>query len=1068
MSTEPTKTYWKGIDERERADSFRQTLEKEFPEPPSLAQMLENAGMANSGLSRRSFLKATGFSIAGSMLASCARGPVEKAIPLLNKPENATPGQAYWYASTCAGCSAGCGILVKTRDGRPIKIEGNPAHPLSKGGICAVGQAMVLSLYDSQRLKQPLANGNSATWADVDAAITGQLGQISDGVYFLTGTLTSPSTRAVIDRFLSRFRNAAHVEYDAVSYSAILDAHEQTHGLPRRTDVQRGKRALPHYRFDRAEVIASFDADFLGTWISPVEFTRDYTAGRSLEGSEPRLSKHVHFEGRMSLTGANADQRIKVTPGECGVLLVTLAEEIARKAGVAMPQWKDSSVQISIDGKIIEALAEQLWQARGKSLVVCGMNDTGLQRVANFINHTLGNYGNTVDIEQASYQWRGSDRAMAGLVEKMRAGAVKALFVAGENPAYSLPDAGEFIDALQKVPLTVVFADHLDETAAQAKFVCPAPHFLESWNDAEVAAGVVSVTQPAIRPFGKTRSVRECLSTWMGAPQNNLDALKAFWQANIFPRQNRESSFQKFWDQSVHDGFALVTPKPEPAAAFRTGPATTLNLNTAVEPDKFALVLYQKIGMLDGRHAHNPWLHELPDPVTKAVWDNYVCIAPAAAKKLGVEEGEVVKIAAGSPREIINHNANKTIEFSISRGEISAELPVLIQPGQHENVVAVALGYGRSGTDRFAKIGPNWINRNLTVAEGETVGKNSFVFATKTGKSILLTNTVTLAPAGRKWQLARTQTHQTITVPEKLGGHRRNMVRETTLPAYKKDPASGNHYEHELLQLWPQDYKYTGHHWALAIDLNRCTGCAACVIGCQAENNVAVVGKDEVHRRREMHWIRIDRYYSGNDGEVDTIHQPVMCQHCDHAPCEGVCPVLATVHSDEGINQQIYNRCVGTRYCANNCPYKVRRFNWFDYWKEEKRENLALNPDITTRTRGVMEKCSLCVQRIQEAKAEAKRQGKPLADGDIKLACEQSCPAEAMVFGDMNDPESRISKLLENPRHYRMLEEMNFRPTVGYLTKVRNREADENGARLIASFFNKEKRSKGENTEKIF
>ncbi|RME47307.1 MAG: 4Fe-4S dicluster domain-containing protein, partial [Chloroflexi bacterium] len=544
----------------------------------------------------------------------------------------------------------------------------------------------------------------------------------------------------------------------------------------------------------------------------------------------------------------------------------------------------------------------------------------------------------------------------------------------------------------------------------------------EAWDDAEVVSGLVSVSQPVIQRLGESRSLREALAAWLGAPQADLELMQAYWRRHLFPRQKRAATFQDFWDQAVQDGFAEIEIKQEPVPPFRMGSRRPLNLTPVPAEGSFALVLYEKIGMRDGRHAFNPWLQELPDPVTKAVWDNYVCLAPSTAKELRVEQGQMVRIEAG---------------------ELALELPALVQPGQHPQVVAVALGYGRKGTDRFAKIGPQWLRSRLTVEPGGTVGKNAFPLARLAGNSLRFHNIVRLTPLQEKQHLALTQTHHTITVPDNLGGQRRHMVRETTLAAYMKDPASGNHFEHEILQLWPNDFEYKGHHWAMAIDLSRCTGCSACVIGCQAENNVPVVGKDEVYRRREMHWIRIDRYYSDDDGDVDVMFQPVMCQHCDHAPCESVCPVLATVHSEEGINQQIYNRCVGTRYCANNCPYKVRRFNWFQYWRGEKKENLVLNPDVTTRSRGVMEKCSLCVQRIQEAKAEAKRLGKPLADGDIKLACEQSCPADAIVFGDMNDPDSRISRLLANPRHYRMLEEMNYRPTVGYLTKVRNREEEE-------------------------
>lgn len=1007
MSREESKAYWKGIEERERTPEFEQKLESEFPQTLNI----EPLAKADGGISRRSFLKAAGFSVAGSLLASCARDPVERAIPLLVRDENMTPGQAYWYASTCSGCQAGCGILTKNRDGRPIKIEGNPEHPLSRGGVCAVGQAMVLGVYDSHRLRQPVADGTPVDWSAVDEAVGQQLSQTRDGVYLLTGTVTSPTTQAVISQFLGRFSNARHVVYDPVSYSAILDAHEQTHG----------ERLLPHYRFDRADVIVAADADFLGTWISPVEFTRAYTGKRTIDDADLRISYHVQIEGRMSLTGSNADRRITVTPDEYSEVLGMIADRLAQRAGVTIPQLDGIPAAAHVDTAVLDDLADRLWQARGRSLVVCGINDVGTQCLVNAINQMLDNYGATLDIEQPSYQWQSDDRAVRDLIQAMQAGRVNALLIADTNPAYSLPDAPAFIEALQRVPLTVTFSPYMDETASVTRYVCPASHGLESWSDAELVSGTISVTQPAIASIGQTRSLRACLNNWMGSDQDDLSIMQAYWRDRLYPRRTDNMGFQRFWDQAVHDGYALVKPLPSPAVAYRSSASWPQPVSAPPADGQYALVLYEKIGMRDGRHAYNPWLHELPDPVTKAVWDNYVCLAPRAADRLGLEEGDIVTVTAEGH---------------------AIDLPVQIQLGQHERVVAIAVGYGCAGTDRFSKIGPQWISSRETVAEGETVGENGFRFATMQNGAILQVNRVSLTTTGRQAPLALTQTHHTITVPEHLGGHRRNMVRETTLAAYTEDPSSGNHFEHDALQLWTNDYPYTGHHWALVIDLGRCTGCGACVISCQAENNVPVVGKDEVYRRREMHWIRIDRYYSGTDDDVDVMYQPVMCQHCDHAPCEAVCPVLATVHSDEGVNQQIYNRCVGTRYCANNCPYKVRRFNWFDYWQADRQENLALNPDLTTRTRGVMEKCSLCVQRVQGARAEAKRQERPLVDSDIQVACQQSCPAEAIMFGDMNNPESRTADLIDHPRHYRMLEEMNYRPTVGYLTKVRNRDED--------------------------
>lgn len=1002
--------YWKGLDEKNQAAEFLNTLDDEFPQPLPLDTLLNNFNEKNSGVSRRSFLKAAGFSLAGTALAACSRGKVEKAIPLLIAPENQAPGKSYWYASTCAGCSAGCGVMVKTREGRPVKIEGNPRHPLSKGGVCAIGQAMTLSLYDSQRLSQPLLNGQPAEWTTINQQISQQLAELRGDVFILTGTMTSPSTKFWIDRFLSRFQNSAHVQYDAMSCSAILDAHEITYG----------KRILPRFFFEHADVICSFDADFLGTWISPVEFTKAYTAARSIDGAPPRLSWHIQLESRLSLSGSNADQRVRVSPRQNQMLLLALAERLAQRSGVSSCPLAGKLNSADFDVTLVDEMAERLWQARGKSLVVCGQNNRSAQMVVNFINHLLGNYGRTIDIQNPSYQSKGDDQALQKLLQKIQAGEVQALIIDGCNPLYSLPDSHSLVEAIRKIPLTIYFSSHHDETSASCRIVCPQAHFLESWNDAEIAAGIFSITQPAINPLGQTKSLRECLAAWSGSVRDDFDLLRDFWREHIFPRQKKQKDFQVFWDKSVQQGFALIEPEAKSiSVSFNSAALQQAQFDFSEDPQALTMQLYSKISMFDGRHAHNPWLQELPDPISKVVWDNYICLAPQLAERLQIEQGDIMRI---------------------SDGKENLELPALIQPGQHEHVLSVALGYGRKGTDRFSKAGPQWLESRLTVAAGETVGKNAFIFSSFKDNLLTMEATVSLEPTGKKGWLALTQTHQTITTPKELGGKRRDLIRETTLPEYIVNPSAGNPPLNKILQLWENDHVYEGHHWGLVIDLNRCTGCSGCVVSCQAENNVPVVGKDEVYRRREMHWIRLDRYYSGGPDDVDVLFQPVMCQHCDHAPCEAVCPVLATVHSDEGINQQIYNRCVGTRYCANNCPYKVRRFNWFDYWKETRRENLALNPDITVRSRGVMEKCSLCVQRIQEARAEAKRQGRDIADGEISLACEQSCPGDAIVFGDMNDPHSRISRLINHPRHYRLLEEMNFRPKVGYLTKVRNRQ----------------------------
>ncbi len=999
MPEDSVKQYWKSLEEREAA-----------PPADEFAEPLE--GVAGE-FSRRGFLRAAGFSAAAASLSGCGRIPVQKAIPYLVQPEEVVPGRSYYYASTCGACTAGCGVLVKCRDGRPVKLEGNPDHPLSRGGLCAVGQASLLGLYDAQRLKAPLARGQETSWEEADRALIAQLARIRQSggrVRFLTGTIHSPALRAGIENFLSGFPGARRVAYDPLSASAILDAHQQTHGV----------RALPRFRFERAEVIAAFDADFLGAWISPVEHTQGWRAGRRPDADPPRLSYHAQFEPRFTITGAKADRRYRVAPDEIPLVLSQLAARVAKLAGAAFEAVDGEAP--SVAGAELDRLADRLWQARGRSLVVCGAQDRAAQALVNFLNHALGNYGSTLDIELPSYAREGNDGALETLRREIREGQVAALFIHGVNPAYDAPDLGP----LEKVPLVVSFAERLDETARLAHFVCPDHHFLESWGDAEAAAGVVSLFEPAVHPIGKTRAVLESLAAWSGAPRPAYDLLRAHWERVVFPRQKGEPAFEKFWDQSVERGFAEVEP-----VRVRPRPFDQRSVQAVVRsqrpPDGFTLVLYPKPHMLDGRQAGNPWLQELPDPVSKVTWDNYATLSPAAAAQLKVADGDVVRL--------------RVEESGRSR---DLDLPAFIQPGQHDRVVGVALGYGSELSRRFARIGPKWLWSKPSVGPKGLVGVNAApLLASSDGLTRYVRHGVTITATGEKRPLASTQAHSTLSAPDIPGAaaaQRRPIIQERPFPILGQRREQGAPESHE--DLWPPDHPATGHLWGMAIDLEACTGCSACVIACQAENNIPVVGKDEVLRRRAMHWIRIDRYYTGSPGEPDAAFQPMLCQQCGNAPCETVCPVLATVHSDEGLNQQIYNRCVGTRYCANNCPYKVRRFNWFDYPHDDRLANLALNPDVTVRSRGVMEKCTFCVQRIQEAKAEAKRSGQPLADGAVQPACQQSCPAQAIVFGDLNDPESRVSRLRGSRRHYQVLAELNFRPAVGYLAVVRNREEE--------------------------
>jgi molybdopterin-containing oxidoreductase family iron-sulfur binding subunit len=924
---------------------------------------------------------------------------------------------------------------VKNRDGRPIKLEGNPEHPLSRGGLCAAGQASLLGLYDRERLTHPLQKGEPANWEQVDQAIAQQLDAIrkqKGAVRFLSGSLASPTTQAVLQRLLGTFADGRHVIHDPRSSSAILDAHVRTHGT----------RVLPHYHLEKAEVIVGFDADFLGTWISPVEFTAAYQAGRRLEGPSRRMSYHVQFESLVSLTGTKADRRVVVAPDELTAVMEQLAARLAKKAGQTPGDGGGESPS-AVPAAFLDHLADTLWQNRQKSLILCGSQDVEQQVLTNWLNHLLDNYGNTVDIYHPSYQRQDNDRELQRLLQELRDGKVAALLIHQSNPIHDLPSGEQIARDLARVPLVVSLAPRLDETARLAHFVCPDHHYLESWNDAEPVDGVVSLFQPVINPLGNTRSVLESLAVWAGKPASAYDLVREHWEKEVLPRNRQKLAFQEFWDHSVHDGVRTVKPKAAKVGTFDAAKVHPGRRGQPAAEGIYALALYAKVGMPDASHAYNPWLQELPDPITKVTWDNYACLSPAAAASLGVAPGDVIRLegpagGAGSP---------------------AVELPVFVQPGQHDRVVGVALGYGSLLSHRFANIGPAWLQARPSVGPDGLVGTNVAGFLTWAEDGLRATVAgVRLTKIDRQQPLASTQAYNRTSVPQQLaltGQEQRPIIHETTLAALGQEPAAegkapqppeSSEATASTDGVWPEDHPLTGARWGMAIDLSACTGCSACVIACQVENNIPTVGKDEVRRQREMHWLRIDRYYTERDDGVDVAHQPMLCQHCGNAPCEVVCPVLATVHSSEGLNEQIYNRCVGTRYCANNCPYKVRRFNWFDYAHDDLLHNLVLNPDVTVRSRGVMEKCTFCVQRIEEGRIEARRLGHGVREGAVQTACQQSCPSQAIVFGNLNDPLSRVARLAASTRGYRVLEELNVRPSITYLALVRNRPTGGEGS----------------------
>lgn len=1016
------KKYWRSIDELNSTPAFAEEASKEFAQEIPVEEMLSEESMGLEA-NRRDFLKIFGFSLTAATLAACTKTPVKKAVPFVAQPEEISPSVATWYATTFSDGYDYASVLVKTREGRPIKIEGNTLSGVSQGGVNARVHASVLSLYDANRLQQPKVAGKYVSWDEFDNQLKSKLSALGGKpVVLLTNSIISPTTKRLIESFKAKFAGSSHVTYDAISASGMIEANEAGFGVA----------ALPTYHFDKAEVILSVGADFLGNWISPVEFTRDYTTNRKVSKDKPKMSRHVQFESFLSVTGSNADMRVTYQASKEGLVIANLYNAIAKLAGASTI----NAAKHDLAGNAIAATAAELWAARGKSLVVCGSNDAAVQQLVNAINQMLGNYGTTIDMAAPVYLRQGKDAGMERLVADMNAGKVGAVIAYGVNPAYDYYKATAFVSGLKKVDVSVVVSEQNNETVQLAGFVAAANNFLESWGDAMPAAGKYSVSQPAISKLYDTRSFDEVLMALSGNTATAYDTMKDTWK-DIFGKSGA-ADFGTFWRTALHNGiFEMPVVGGQPAYKADVNAAAG---SIKADSSELELVVYEKLGLGNGNMAGNPWLQEMPDPISKACWDNYLAVSIKYARENGINEGDIVKVSANG---------------------YEVEVPVLIQPGTYPGTVALALGYGRVNVSKA----------------GEGIGANAYPFMTYNGSRSHVSTKVSVAKTGMKTAIAQTQTHHTI--------EGRNIVKETTLDKYAVNPADGNvrpyvqvkqadgtftkvypGLNRNAITLWDKR-DYEGHHWAMAVDLNACTGCGACIVSCQVENNVPVVGKQEVLNRREMHWIRIDRYYTFNeDGmmidkekeynmiqngdNVQVAFQPVMCMQCDNAPCETVCPVLATVHSDEGLNQMVYNRCVGTRYCANNCPYKVRRFNWFSYTDNPKFYSnpsqtdlgrMVLNPDVTVRARGVMEKCTFCVQRIQAGKLEAKRNNRGVLDGDIKTACQQSCPSGAIIFGDLNDENSEVSKLFLNERAYGIIEELNVLPSVNYLTKVRNTQS---------------------------
>jgi len=979
------KKYWRSLTELNKNQEI--DIEPEFSTTGIQEDEIKGTGKTN----RRDFLKILGFGVGYATVAASCETPINKAIPFLIKPEEVTLGIANYYASTFFDGNDYCSILVKTREGRPIKLEGNELSSITQGGTSARVQASVLNLYDSARYKNPTKSGADASWKNTDKEIIAELQTIvekGEKIVIFTSSVISPSTKKVFTDFIEKYPTTQVVYYDAVSASAMLSANLKSFG----------KRILPSYNFNKADLIVSFSADFLGNWISPIEFTKQYSSKRKIEKTKPEMSKHIQFESTMTLTGTNADYRIPIKPSDEAALLIELYNKIAAKSG--KETIKGSKAIVNID-----TLAEELWAKKGKSLVVCGTNNENSQYLVNAINELLENYGKTIDLNSTLLHKQSNDAEVKTIVDEMNNGKVAAMFFYNTNPAYNYPEKDKFIAGMKKVKLTVSFASAKDETSKISKYICPDNNYLESWSDAEPKTGLYSLGQPTIQKLFDTRQAQDSLLKWTGSENTYYEYIQNYWQTEIYPKQTLSTDFRSFWNKSLHDG--VFETKTE-AVDFEFNYEELSNVSKNIKNDSsgIELIIYENIGIGNGTYANNPWLQELPDPVSKVCWDNYLAISQNFAKEKSLELGDLVSING------------------------KYKLPVLIQPGQADETVAIAMGYGRTNAGLAA----------------DNVGENAFeLIDNSTNNKSYYISDVKIEKLEGNQKLALTQEYHTM--------QGRDIVRETSLDEYVKNPTAGNEAHHHAEEHSTTLYKkpeFKGHHWGLAIDLNACTGCSACVVACQAENNVPVIGKEEVINRRIMHWMRIDRYYSENAENPEVFHMPVMCQHCDNAPCENVCPVAATPHSEEGLNQMAYNRCIGTRYCMNNCPYRVRRFNWYQFTNNAQYsftddidlQKMVLNPDVLVRTRGVVEKCTLCVQRIQEGKLNAKNENRKLEDGEIKPACLQSCSADAIIFGDLNNKESNIAKAYDNERNYHLLEELHTLPSVGYLTKVKNKNKD--------------------------
>lgn len=1093
------RKYWKGIDELHETPQFLESKDQEFPAQSSVEEFLSDDKLQESSTGRRDFLKFLGFSVAAATVAAC-EAPVNKAVPYVNKPENVTPGMPTWYASTYYDGISYASILVKTREGRPIFVKGNKDFGITKGGVNPRIIASVLSLYDSERLTRPTVDGKTASYSDVDKKVMAGLKSASK-VTLVSNTITGPTALASIDALRQKVGadKFQHIQYDAVSYAGMREANKRSFNLTTDTmiasapvepvegadaemmvdtpmasgDVE-AAGIIPSYDFSKAKTIVSVGADFLNSWLMPTIFSGQYGEGRKPDGKW--MSKHFQFESILSVTGSNADVRGMIKPSEQANVLAYLLSKFGENTSV-------STKLNPLAQKAADKAYDSLKKSKDASLVVCGSNDIDTQMMCNKLNSILGAYKTTINVNNPVKMFMSDDAAMKSFADGVAAGKESgAVIFYGVNPVYTLPNGKEFGDKLKNLKMSVSMSLYADETASRCKYVASDLHALEAWNDFNVVGEHYAIGQPTIRPLHNTASAIESFFVWGGEAKRGgkdskvvHDKIREIWVQYGMPESNY-SDEHTYWNMMVHNSCA------EDEDVKATEPSFVGDLSSLKAPKisgKWEVVMYQKSGMGIGQQANNPWLQELPDPMTKATWDNYITMSPV--------DMDDSSIAA---KKYIDQENGLTLA-TLKVGSNSVKLPIMPLPGQTPGTVGVALGYGRGADEE--KIGKAAYQTKEyggyeTDEKGKqlTIGANAFALTSTSNGTYSLLNAGSLTVhQDEDYLVAVTQIHGTA-----MG--RNSIVRETTFDTFKnknrtaynpewtlqKVDENGHHVEAPMAEfdLWDaHPVENVGHRWGMTVDLSSCIGCGSCLIACQSENNVPVVGKTEVRKGREMHWLRIDRYFASTEEAAPgtrkdhdkskmewfadaenpqlnpmVIHQPMMCHHCNHAPCETVCPVAATTHSNEGLNQMTYNRCIGTRYCANNCPYKVRRFNWFNYpsYKAQAEINpaqddlgrMVLNPDVTVRTRGVMEKCSFCVQRIQAGKLDAKAEGRPVQDGDYSTACSDVCPTNAITVGDWNDSNSALRKSADDDRSYQALEEVGVKPNVWFKVKVRNEE----------------------------